>query len=326
MSRGATTSSRLMEGVEPAQSQGKYASSNLAYDPQAKIQTGPAEPEWNWNQVRCYWNGPVAADQHIHPIFVPLRLHRMLTVVRVILLLLLAAVVLGFRRLRNPFSKRSMPTAVVLICLAATDIASAQFPDAAMLDQLRERILRPSDAFPKAAEIPSVQLRVADGRLAMTAIVHAAVDVAVPLPGQLPAWSPVAVRVDDQSDALVCRQDGFLWVNLAAGVHTVVVEGLLPDSLEWEWTFLLPPRRSPDRCTGMDGDRRAAQWHPGVAGFFLASTTGNRGRGVLRSQGFQYHRGRRSPAGNRTHMAIAHRCRPTFGEQQSDFPGIAARA
>ncbi len=39
------------------------------------------------------------------------------------------------------------------------------------------------------------------------------------------------------------RDDGYLWVVLPQGVHRVRVEGLLSDATEWEWTFLLKPRR-----------------------------------------------------------------------------------
>jgi hypothetical protein len=65
----------------------------------------------------------------------------------------------------------------------------------------------------------------------------------VPLPGRLPAWSPVTVKVDGQPEATLRRADGFLWVVLPAGVHRVSVEGLLADLTEWQWTWQLRPRR-----------------------------------------------------------------------------------
>ena len=133
--------------------QGFASPLEFGYDPEAKIQTGPAEPEWNWNQVRCQWNGPVSADQRIKPILISLPLHRLLTVLRIALLLVLAAILLGIRRLRNPFSKRALPAAVLLGCLCLPRCASAQIPDPAMLDTLRQRLLEPSDAYPQAAEI-----------------------------------------------------------------------------------------------------------------------------------------------------------------------------
>ncbi len=65
----------------------------------------------------------------------------------------------------------------------------------------------------------------------------------MPLPGRLPAWSPVSVLVDGKPEAALRRDDGYLWVVLSEGVHRVRVEGLLPDVTEWEWTFLLKPHQ-----------------------------------------------------------------------------------
>ena len=40
------------ENAKPALS--KYDASNLLYDPKSRIQTGPAQPQWEWNDVDCY--------------------------------------------------------------------------------------------------------------------------------------------------------------------------------------------------------------------------------------------------------------------------------
>ncbi len=111
-----------------------------------------------------------------------------------------------------------------------------------MLEQLRERLLEPSDAFPGAAQIPQVDLVLKGNRITMTAEIHAAVEVAVPLPGRLPDWSPLSISIDGDAAELACRRDGYLWVVVPQGVHQVVVDSLLSRSSEWEWTFLLPPR------------------------------------------------------------------------------------
>ena len=36
----------------------------------------------------------------------------------------------------------------------------------------------------------------------------------MPLPGRLPAWSPVSVLVDGKPEAALRRDDGYLWVVL----------------------------------------------------------------------------------------------------------------
>jgi len=222
------------------------STSNLRYESKAKIQTGPAEPEWNWNLVSCGWNGPVSADETIRPVFISQTMHRVLTVVRLVLLVLLGGLLL------RPRDKTPAPTlpgkvpavaALLLLTLLMPTQSFGQLPDRELLTTLRDRLLETSDAYPNAADIPSVDLNVSDGRIAMNTEIHAAVQVAVPLPGKLPSWSPLSVTVDGARESVLRRDDGYLWVLIPEGVHHVSVEGLLPTATEWEWTFLLKPRR-----------------------------------------------------------------------------------
>lgn len=232
---------RKAEVVDAQAALGKAA--NLQFDPNAKIQTGPAEPEWSWNQVDCIWNSPVSAKQQVTPVLISLPAHRLLTIVRLILLVILVAILLGVRTAWKPYSTRTLTAVTVLTALLVPAESFAQIPDLQMLETLRARLLEPSDAFPRAGEIPQVSFQLNGNKFVMDVEIHAAVDVAIPLPGRLPAWSPLSVKIDDQPNAVVCRRDDYLWVTVAAGVHRVVVEGLLPDVAEWEWTFLLKPRR-----------------------------------------------------------------------------------
>jgi hypothetical protein len=217
--------------------------SNLLYDSEARIQTGPGVPDWSWRTVTFGWNGPVQASQQVHPIFISLMLERVLAILRVIFLLALAGVLLrsgAWRLASNPLGKTAV-LFVLAVCLASS--AQAQFPDESLLNTLRQRLLAPSDAYPHAADIPSVALALDGHRLVMEAQIQTAIRTAVPLPGRLPAWSPVAVSVDGKPEAALRRDDGYLWVVLPEGVHTVRAEGLLADVTEWEWTFQLKPRR-----------------------------------------------------------------------------------
>ncbi len=226
------------------------SSSNLLYDPKARIQTGPAVPNWQWRQVSFGWNGPVQAGQQVRPILIPLWLERVLSILRVLLLLVLANVLIrtrvfvstAFINMRGNASASAVALALLLSLPASTH--AQETPDPKLLDALRERLLEPGDAFPHAADIPLATLTLATDRLTLDVEIHAAARCAVPLPGRLPAWSPVSVLVDGKPDAAVVRRDdGFLWVVLPAGVHRVRVTGLLAGLTEWEWSFLLKPRR-----------------------------------------------------------------------------------
>ena len=216
--------------------------SNLLFDPKSRIQTGPAQPTWNWNRVRCIWNGPVTADDTIRPILISLSQHRVLTVVRVALLVCLAVILFRGGRISLPWrGAKSAALAGLLIALIPTS-AAAQLPDQPLLDSLRERLLKIPDVYPGAAEIVSVDLTLDGNRIETRSRIHAAIDVAVPLPGKLPEWSPVTVTIGDGEPVLVTRRDGYVWALVPKGVHEVVANGLLGDSGNWELTFLLKPK------------------------------------------------------------------------------------
>jgi hypothetical protein len=233
----------MIDTLLSALSEGSESLDPFGY--KARIQTGPAVPEFSWRRVNFGWNGPVQAGQEVRLVLIPAWLQRIITVLRVALLLGLAAVLLDLRGLGAPLFRRMAKAAAVLLAVwfASGATASAQFPEKEMLDTLRQRLLKPSDAFPNAADIPSVVLTLDGQKIIMEASIHVAATAAVPLPGRLPAWSPASVLVDDKPEAVLRREDGFLWVVLSPGVHRVRVEGLLPNVGDWQWTYLLKPRQ-----------------------------------------------------------------------------------
>ncbi len=246
-SRELTTSSRKQEASKSKN--WKMAKSNLAYDAKAKIQTGPGVPEWKWNFASFGWNGPVAEGQEIKPVFISLPVQRVLTVLRLVFILVLIGILLGIRTLVPCPLWKCRPLGLLAVGLLSAFIftsapaANAQTPDQALLNELKTRLLQPSEAYPNAADIASVTLDVRDNSIRMLAEIHAAEQVAVPLPGRLQAWSPVSVQLNGSSNVPLKRFGGYLWVVLPKGVHQIRVEGLLPNAAEWEWSFLLVPRR-----------------------------------------------------------------------------------
>lgn len=237
-SQSATAGARVQLGRLREQ-QTKIA--NLGQSPKAVIQTGPATPTWSFHRVNCYWSGPVDQDQRVQPILIPPVAHRVVNAARLILLFLLTALLLGAKLPRIP--RRRVAPPLVLASLFLANHAQAEIPDPQMLETLRDRLLEPSDAFPHAAEIPFAALRIDGSQLKLSVEAHVATRVAMPLPGRFPQWSPVSVRVAGQPQAVVRRHNDFLWIALPEGVHKVEVEGLLPEASQWQWTFLLKPRR-----------------------------------------------------------------------------------
>ncbi|HEY3840375.1 MAG TPA: hypothetical protein VGL72_27575, partial [Bryobacteraceae bacterium] len=221
------------------------ASENLSYDAKARIQTGPGVPNWTWRTVNFGWNGPVTASQQVHPILISLTLERLLTVLRVVLLLGLAAVLLGVRKMGGPGLRAGrLAAAMLLFCGLATNAsAQNQIPDQSTIEKLRERLLETSDAYPHAADIPSATITLTGQKMIIETEVHTAIRTAVPVPGKLPSWSPVTVLVDNNPEVKLRRDDGYLWIVVDAGVHHLYVEGSLANVTDWDWTYLLKPRQ-----------------------------------------------------------------------------------
>ncbi len=246
---------------------------NLAYDSKAKIQTGPAIPTWDWRDVRFGWRGPVSAKQQVKLVLLPVLPQRIITFVRLVLLGVLVWLLLRRRGAKPeapsvPAAPGAASAALVLLAMllssttgqaqqtpdaattanapaespAASSPAAPGFPPPVLLNQLRERLLQVPDAFPNAAEIPHVKLQLADRQLSLEVRIHAGAETAVPLPGKLPAWSPVSVEIDGEPASALTRRDEFLWLVVTPGVHLVKVRGLIPAGTEWQWTFALPPR------------------------------------------------------------------------------------
>lgn len=218
---------------------------NLQYDTKARIQTGPGVPKWDWREVSFSWNGPVTAKQNVRPILIPAGVERVISLIRVVLLIGLAALLLEARRLRFPALGKA---ASVLAMMAALFFVSspqlqAQIPDNELLENLRQRLTETSDAYPTAADIPHLKISLEDRKLTMDAEIHTATHTAVPLPGKLPAWSPISVSVNGKSQATLRRADGYLWLVLPKGVHRVQAIGQLAGATEWQMTWQLRPRR-----------------------------------------------------------------------------------
>lgn len=222
---------------------------NLRYDPQAQVQTGPGVPDWRWRTVSFGWSGPVLASQEVRPVLVPPVIGRPLSVLRVLLALALAAMLFGAADCRRRFFPRAGAAATLVflagLAMGAPSTAHAQggYPDAAMIQTLRDRLLEPDPAYPDTANIPFVSLSLVDDRIEMEAEVQTLLRVAVPLPGRLPGWSPVSVSLADGSVPEMRREEEHLWIVLPPGVHRVKVSGIVPPGPQWDCSFPLVPRR-----------------------------------------------------------------------------------
>ena len=249
--------------IQAAQKQKKLRE----YDASTVIQTGPGVPEWSWRSIRLSWSGPVERGQRIHLYLIPPALNLILAFVRVLLAALLALVVVGALGRRRPAPPAApvkaaprgaggaagraaallLPLVLGAAALAPRE-ARADIPSPELLDQLRARLVETPRCLPECATIPRLRLTVTPDAVRMHLEIHAAADIAVPLPGNAAQWLPTVVAVDDPAAAQTARglaraADGVLWLDLPAGRHDVVLEGPLPARETVQLAFPLPPRR-----------------------------------------------------------------------------------
>jgi len=230
----------------------KFSEKNFKYDSKAKIQTGPAVPEWSWRSVSFSWSGPVNQDEKVSFILIPRWLQAIIAVLRVITMMALFYGLIRLLRLNKswgrPDKKKSnkksvsIATSAFLCALFIPQLSEAQdFPSEKMLQTLKARLDNSPKGLSEYAQIPQVTLSL-DGRsLSMEVEVHTADSTAVPLPGKLPSWSPIRVTNQYGKSLSLVRQNGFLWVPLEKGTHQLSVTGIIPSS-EWTWDFLLKPQ------------------------------------------------------------------------------------
>ncbi|HXB57129.1 MAG TPA: hypothetical protein VN461_20360 [Vicinamibacteria bacterium] len=221
--------------AEPRAKAGRqYASSlnvALEQDPRAVLQTGPGVPSWSWRSYPLAWSGPVKGDQTVRLFLISSGLNRLITFLRLLLVLLLAGRLLVGGGLRL---SAGAPAALMLALLALTPTpAGAQeggaFPDRALLEELKRRLTRPEPCQPNCISTSSLRLRLAEGGLSFEAEVHAADAGAWAIPGPPTSWAPSRVRVDNQPTSALARlDDGFLYVRVSPGVHRLEVAGPAP--------------------------------------------------------------------------------------------------
>lgn len=230
-------------------------------DPNARIQTGPGLPSWQWREYPLVWSGPVQHTQQVKLWLLSPALTGLLTVVQMILLVLLflrlAEVKRGFGKAASGASAAlsALACAALLASFSISERAEAAtpavpppdaesnpapavpprlaghngaLPDAELLQQLKQKLLAPPECLPACATLPRLRIEARGDALQLRIEAHAEVDAAVPLPGGANQWSPQRVLLDGKPAAALARGDGgTLWALVPKGVHQLALESSL---------------------------------------------------------------------------------------------------
>ena len=210
----------------------------LAQDPQALIQTGPGLPTWKWRSLTLRWNGPVDKDQTFRIWLIPPGINLLLAILRVLLLAVLTAGLCASSSFgsywRNRIHSRQSALTALLLFLGTmglsadvqAEVLPAAYPPAALLEELQHRLIKPPDCFPVCADISRMEIQIDATDLRIHMDVQAAIETAIPLPGDAENWSPDAVLLDQQPlKGLMKDADGQLWALVPQGIHRLVISG-----------------------------------------------------------------------------------------------------
>ncbi len=225
----------------------EYRQSNSqVYDPNAMVQTGPGLPRWQWSTLALRWSGPVAASQRLHLYLLSPDVNLGLALVRAGLLILLILRLLPWvgKRLVGGGKAGAAGAAALALVLLVPAPAKADIPDAPTLQELATRLTRKPDCAPSCASASRMAIEVRAASLAARVEVDVSAPTAVPLPGARGEWAPSSVLLDAQpARALLRTDDGVLWIELAAGVHTIALAGPLPDRESVQLALRMKPHR-----------------------------------------------------------------------------------
>ena len=221
----------------------------LMQDPNAKLQTGPGLPEWTWNSYPVTWTGPVQQDQELSIYLINPAANLLLNLFRVFIVVLLA-----WKLIHEPVNEllaraRQIATpAMVLLIACGTasfpDDTLAAYPPQELLKELKQRLLEPPDCLPQCAGIEQMSIRLDPAQASFALHVHAAEDLAMPLPVPLNDWIPSSVTIDGEpASALFRDSSGILWVYVDKGVHEIAVRGNVTHLRSLRLDFPVQPHR-----------------------------------------------------------------------------------
>ncbi len=220
-------------------------------DPNAKIQTGPGLPDWEWHKIKLSWDGKVSSQQTLHLWYLSPAMTMVLSVLQVVSITVLALLMIGIDVTQVNFRKfRAAPmTLLVLLLLplsfAAPTKAYAEYPSKELLDELKSRLQidEKLDCLPACADISHMTLRINPQQIEIVLQIHAGASVVLPLPADEPQWFPSQVLDNGETATELYRKNDYLWLHVTPGIHQVTLLGNVPLSSQFTLPFPLKPKQ-----------------------------------------------------------------------------------
>lgn len=233
-------------------------------DPNLAAQTGPGRPNWQWIETTLYWSGPVTQAESFELYLLTPWENRLLAWLRVLLGVLMLVSVIGVKKINGQWkmspwrSRIAQPAAVVLIaCLGLTaqvpEANASDLPDAALLQELKQRLLKEQDCTPACIGIERLYVALDGQRLTLRFSAHALQSLYWPLPDSQQQWRIDGVVLNGEPHLLRRPESegGQLQVMLPAGRHDLQLTGEV-GARAFQLTFPLLPHNIAVQAPGWD--------------------------------------------------------------------------
>ena len=203
-------------------------------DPDAKIQTGPGLPTWEWQLIPIAFNGPVTREQNLSITVLPPMTNLILAGCRSLAILLFLGVILG---VKLPWRQGAKLVAAFILFLLPLVVPlpgqAGEIPSPELLAELKTRLLEPAPCFPECVAIDTMTIRQEGEGLVINLEVSAYEKSAMPLPGSFKQWQPERVQfVSDRARTPdLLRKDDTLWVVIEKGRSIIEITPRLDNRL-----------------------------------------------------------------------------------------------
>ena len=205
-----------------------------AFDPKAKVQTGPGLPDWRWSTIAINYNGPVQSTQTLSMTLLSPRMTGVVNIACIVLVIVLGLRLAGVTFRQHKLSVDVLKSMLLAGCLVGlfshAQPVYAEYPPQKLLDQLQKRLIKAPDCLPACAQIPRMAITADKVHLQIRLEIHAQQTVAIPLPGLREAWHANTLVIDNQPAAVRLGQDQGYWVAVPKGIHNVLMSGELPNA------------------------------------------------------------------------------------------------
>ncbi|MCK5791506.1 MULTISPECIES: hypothetical protein [unclassified Ketobacter] len=221
-------------------------------DPNLAAQTGPGQPNWQWERTILHWAGPVTAGETITLWLLAPMENRILCWLRVLLSVLVIAALFGLSRRagqwqwslwRAPLSSSALALVVMVLLLPTTRQAHAEFPDQNLLRELAQYQLQRQDCTPACLSIVRTVLVSEATRVTAHFTLNAQQAVYWTLPDSQKQWRVDSVLLNGEPHSATWSgdQSGRMLVFVPAGDHRVSVSGNLESLKAFQLTFGVQP-------------------------------------------------------------------------------------